>query len=81
MGFLSPDNGGTEGGAKTLESKTEQFYVEAKLEQFSRWGAPREQRDEVTADIGKLVLPLQKKFRRMNDERKLIRTFVVGRTD
>jgi hypothetical protein len=36
-------------------SKTEQFYVEAKLEQFSRWGAPREQRDEVTADIGKLV--------------------------
>ena len=25
--FLSPDNGGTEGGAKTIESKTEQFYV------------------------------------------------------
>ena len=24
-------------------------------QQFSRWGAPREQRDEVAADIGKLV--------------------------
>ena len=24
-------------------------------QQFSRWGAPKEQRDEVTADIGKLV--------------------------
>ena len=26
--FLSPDNGGTEGGAKTIESMTEQFYAE-----------------------------------------------------
>ena len=30
----------------------------------------------------KLALPLQRNFhRRMNDEQKLIRTFVVGRTD
>ena len=26
--FLSPDNGGTEGGAKTIESTTELFYVQ-----------------------------------------------------
>ena len=26
--FLSPDNGGTEGGAKTIESTTELFYAE-----------------------------------------------------
>ena len=31
---------------------------------------------------GKLALPLQRNFhRRMNDEQKLIRTFVVERTD
>ena len=78
-------------GCASSRKATERFFAEqsGKAERRVESSELREARDslreeptnEARAET-KLALPLQKNYhRRMNDEQKLIRTFVVERTD